>query len=261
MNDSGFNRFYLKMLQLIIWAAALAALFYYFCVKPMYYWRNHGVAQTDPVWLFGENLGTILRKESFFDMIIRCYNQFPEAGYSGIYQFTQPQLMIRDPELLKQVTVKDFEHFTDHRSFIPEDVDPLWGKNLFALRGKRWRDMRPILSPSFTSSKMRSMFVLISDCAENFVQHFLKQDQDCIEMEMKDTFTRFTNDVIATTAFGVKVDSMAKPDNDFYVMGREATDFTGILKSLKFFGYLVIPRIFKILKVSFSSKAVNAFFP
>ncbi|KAG5895439.1 hypothetical protein JTB14_037598 [Gonioctena quinquepunctata] len=247
------------MLQLILWVALLAALFYYFCVKPMYYWKNKGVKQSKPVWLFGDSLGSIMGKESFFDMMIRCYNQFPDARYSGFYQFVQPNLMIRDPELLKQVAVKDFEYFTDHKSFTSED-DALWGTNLFTSKGQKWRHMRPILSPSFTSSKMRSMFVLISDCAENFVQHFLKQDQDCMEMEMKDTFSRFTNDVIATTAFGVEVDSMAQPNNEFYVMGKEATDFSGLIRTLKTFGYLIFPKIFKILKISFGSNAVNSFF-
>lgn len=55
--------------------------------------------------------------------------------YSGIYQFTLPTLLIRDPELIKQITVKDFEHFMDHRSVIPNNDDPVWSKNLFALKG------------------------------------------------------------------------------------------------------------------------------
>lgn len=55
--------------------------------------------------------------------------------YTGIYQFVLPTLVIKDIELLKQITVKDFDHFTDHRSFLPEKTDPLWSNNLFALKG------------------------------------------------------------------------------------------------------------------------------
>lgn len=44
--------------------------------------------------------------------------------------------MIKDPDLIKLVAIKDFEYFTDHQSLaVAEDVDPLWGKNLFALKG------------------------------------------------------------------------------------------------------------------------------
>ena len=44
--------------------------------------------------------------------------------------------MIRDPELLKQIVVKDFDHFTDHRSFIDPYADKLWGKCLVILKCK-----------------------------------------------------------------------------------------------------------------------------
>lgn len=49
---------------------------------------------------------------------------------------TVPTLVLKDLDLIKQITVKYFDHFTDHHLLIPEDVEPLWGKNLFSLRGK-----------------------------------------------------------------------------------------------------------------------------
>lgn len=53
-----------------------------------------------------------------------------------MYQLSSPTLLILDPDLIKLVAVKDFEHFMDHRSIIPDNADPLWTRNLFALRGK-----------------------------------------------------------------------------------------------------------------------------
>lgn len=43
--------------------------------------------------------------------------------------------MIRDPGLIKQICVKDFEHFIDHRSLMPVETEPLWGNNLLELKG------------------------------------------------------------------------------------------------------------------------------
>jgi hypothetical protein len=40
--------------------------------------------------------------------------------------------------------------------------------------GQRWRDMRATLSPVFTSSKMKTMFVLVSECSEQLID-FLEQ--------------------------------------------------------------------------------------
>lgn len=57
--------------------------------------------------------------------------------YVGCYLFFQPTLMIRDPELIKQITVKDFDVFPERQQFIPEGIDPLWDKNLFSMKGKK----------------------------------------------------------------------------------------------------------------------------
>lgn len=46
-----------------------------------------------------------------------------------------PTLMIRDPELIKQITIKDFDHFIDHRVFVDAGTDPLMSGNLFSLKG------------------------------------------------------------------------------------------------------------------------------
>jgi cytochrome P450 family 9 len=45
---------------------------------------------------------------------------------------------------------------------------------------------------------------------------------------MKNFYTRYTNDVIATTAFGLGVDSLRQPTNEFYMMGQEATSFGAV---------------------------------
>lgn len=43
--------------------------------------------------------------------------------------------MITDLELIKQVAIKDFDHFTDHLGIVDEELDPLFFNNLFALGG------------------------------------------------------------------------------------------------------------------------------
>jgi hypothetical protein len=61
-------------------------------------------------------------------------------------------------------------------------------------------------------------------------------------LELKDIYTRFTTDVIATTAFGLKVDSLQQPTNKFYVMGQEATNF-GLMK---WFMVFALPKIMEV---------------
>lgn len=47
----------------------------------------------------------------------------------GMFDFRKPFYFIRDPEIIKQLAVKDFDHFENHRSFIDEDVDLLFVRN------------------------------------------------------------------------------------------------------------------------------------
>ncbi|CAG9858554.1 unnamed protein product [Phyllotreta striolata] len=248
------------MLQLILIAIFLIALFYYFGVKPMYHWKELGVQQTPAVWVFGDNWKNILKLESFAEMVKRVYDEVPGVSYSGMYQFTTPTLVLKDAEIIKQITVKDFDHFLDRRSFVSEEADPLFGKNLVSLKGQKWREMRPILSPSFTSSKMKGIFVLISDCAKTSTEYFLNKNQDIVEVEMKDTFTRFANDIIASAAFGINIDSLKDQENEFYEMGKKAVNFSGFWQRIKFFGFFLFPKLFAMLKIPLFDKVVEKFF-
>lgn len=198
-----------------------------------------------------------LRQKSLVDIVEDLYKDFPNERCNGLYSIMKPQLLIRGPDLIKQIAVKDFDHFMDHGSIISMDVDPLFAKTLGALKGQQWRDMRATLSPSFTSSKMRFMFNLMADCAQEFVEHF--KETDTQNMEMKDIFTRFTNDVIATTAFGIKVNSLKDKENEFFLLGKDFTSF-GLEKMLRTIGYLLFPSVMKFFKISITSSKFTDFF-
>lgn len=156
--------------------------------------------------------------------------------------------MIKDLELIKQIAVKNFDHFTDHLPIFPEEADALMGKNLFSMHGQRWREMRATLSPAFTSSKMKGMFMLMSDCAKNTVNYLVKESNGkLLEIEAKDLFSRYTNDVIATASFGIKCDSLSEPKNAFYTMGKKITNFDGLVNTIKFLVAASAPKVLEVI--------------
>jgi len=57
--------------------------------------------------------------------------------YGGVFKFGQPMLLIRDPEIVKNVLVKDFNSFHDNDIEMDPDVDPVFGRNPFLLTGER----------------------------------------------------------------------------------------------------------------------------
>jgi hypothetical protein len=76
---------------------------------------------------------------------------------------------------------------------------------------------------------------------------------------MKDLFTRYANDVIATSAFGIECDSLNNPKNEFYEMGKDVTNFRGV-RALIFFGYMMSPKLMKVrMSVLYPQYSLNAF--
>ncbi|KAK5641474.1 hypothetical protein RI129_010021 [Pyrocoelia pectoralis] len=232
---------------------------YYLLIKPLNYWKEKNVPYTLGVPIFGNAWPVVFRQLSFAEVNQKLCQDHADKRYLGMHSFTSPLLIVQDPDLIKKITVKEFDTFPEHRPFIPADVDPLWDKNLFAMAGgERWHEMRATLSPSFTSNKIKSMFVLMKECSRQFSSFYLKKG-GMVTIELKDAFSRFTNDVIATAGFGVKCDSLEEPRNEFYLMGRELTNFQGwkgLLSLMKIF----MPTITRLLKLSMFDKAVADFF-
>ena len=199
----------------------------------------------------------------FGDFLEYCkyvYNHCPSAKYAVFMDFATPITVLRDPEIIKTVTIKYFDHFPDHRSFVTEEMDPIFGKNVFSLKGDRWREMRNTLSPSFTTNKMKFMFDLVSKCSQEFVNYLYDHPEFSSMIEVKDAFTRYTNDVIATVAFGIDVNSLKHRDNEFYTYGKDATNFSGVFRVLKFLLFRISPRMTRMVGIRFLSNSTSEFF-
>jgi len=52
--------------------------------------------------------------------------------------------------------------------------------------------------------------------------------------------------VIASTSFGINVDSLGDPDNEFYQMGKEVSNINGLGAILKIIGFMVFPGFLKV---------------
>ncbi|XP_026482127.1 cytochrome P450 9e2-like [Ctenocephalides felis] len=250
------------MLEYILLVVVLLFALYIYGTWTFDRFKGTIVPYVKPVVLVGNSLKLALRMENVIESIGRSYDAFPQSRFVGVFQMRLFSVLLRDPELIRQVGVKDFDSFTNHRPFFDVDVEPLFGSSLFALQDQKWRDMRATLSPAFTGSKMRLMFEFIVECAEQ-ITHYLHQEvnkKGALDLEVKDLVTKYANDVIATSAFGIKVDSLKDPENIFYKMGKRVTNFSGVLVSLKFFAFMMMPRVMKFFRVSLLDRTCGQFF-
>ncbi|KAF5296481.1 hypothetical protein FQR65_LT01470 [Abscondita terminalis] len=186
---------------------------------------------------------------------------FPDSRYFGVYMVFDNTLVVQDPDLIKDITIRDFDHFVDHIQYSPGD-EPLWERNLFSLKGDAWRSMRSILSPAFTSSKIKIMFPLMMETTENFINHFQYelQKKSTIMLEMKDIFTRFANDVIASIAYGYSCDSLKYPKNEFYKAAKEIVPHENYAQNIRTYIMFKVPKLAKRLGYTIFSKYPSEFF-
>ncbi|CAH0750665.1 unnamed protein product [Diatraea saccharalis] len=251
------------MMVLVIWLTVLVVAFTLYLKEKYSKFKRKGVNGPKPIPIIGTGWTVYLGKEHMADYLIRMYQSFPNERFYGNFELLKPLVVVRDIDLIKQITTKDFEYFLDHRSMVEPDIDPLFGRNLVTLKGQEWKDMRSMLSPMFTSSKIRVMVPFMMEVGNQMIESLKKKikesNENFIDVDSKDLTSRYTNDVIASCAFGLKVNSMVDEDNEFFKMGKIVTNFTPWML-LKVFFYLNMPVIMRILKIKFLPEAASNFF-
>ena len=234
-------------------------LIYYYLWKSMTRLKELNVPHKTPIPIIGNMAPTVFRQASLHECLEDLYHRFPNVKYFGVYHFVTPVIVIKDPELISSIAVKNFDSFTDHVTIMDEKIDPLSGKGLFFLRGDAWREMRRILSPSFTASKLKTMFHLITDCADKFTQFVADEAKQGRTYEMKNIFGRYTNDTVASCNFGFVTDSMRDPKNEFYSFAKKTIDFMSSL-SLRLIVGSNFPLLFKLLRTQMFGENARQYF-
>lgn len=195
----------------------------------------------------------MLGNDSYVRHSIQLHQRLKQHKVYGVYNLREPLYYLSDSDLIGQVFIKHFDTFTNHRPGIGNEHDTgdisVMSKSLLSLRDRRWKQMRKTLTPAFTGVKIRLMFELINSCNVEAVQYVERKLQtsegEGIELELKEFFTRYTNDVIASTAFGVQVNSYVDEQNEFFTFGQRVLQFS-FWGGIKVFLYIVMPKIMKV---------------
>jgi cytochrome P450 family 6 len=200
----------------------------------------------------------ILMRKSFGETYTEIYKALAGNKFGGIYLMHQPQLIVRDPDLIKAVLVKDFDHFHDHGFAYDEKSDPLSG-NLFMLSGLKWRDLRTKLSPTFTSGKIKMMFQTIIKCGIELKEHLKTLADQGEILEFRDVLARYSTDIIASCAFGIECNCLKDPDAEFRIWGKKIFEptFDAIARGMLYF---LVPAVPIALGISGTSNNITTFF-
>jgi len=195
-------------LPLAVIAVTLYSLYYYL-TKDYAFWSRRGVSGPPPKFPWGMKLK---EQEAVTEIDRQLYYDYGGKRFCGFMEIHRPVLSLGDLDLIRAVTVKDFEHFTDRRQFIRSEDMRLM---LTALRGQEWKARRATMTPAFSASKLKGMHQLCLDNAANLVQYIRDETARKGELELKDCFGRFTMDNIASCAFGINSNSFNNPEAEF----------------------------------------------
>ena len=84
----------------------------------------------------------------------------------------KPSLVVADPELLKQIMIKDFPNFRNR--FQVQSPGPLFNKNLLNAKDETWKRIRNTLTPTFSAGKMKLMVPLIEKSCDTLLEKLEK---------------------------------------------------------------------------------------
>ncbi|XP_058975924.1 cytochrome P450 6g1-like [Musca domestica] len=192
------------------------------------YWTRFKSVPSGPGRIFSGNFFDFITFKTNFGYHLKTIyddEKFAAAPVVGVYGLYKPCLLIRDLDLIKSVLIKDFEYFRDRFTKLDYLHDPLGGQMMFFGDYPLWKEMRTKLTPTFTSGKLKNMYPLIQQVGEN-MSKFLHSQPMVFQTELRDLCARFTTDVIATTVFGFKSNSLENPSEDFHKEVRRLTYFT-----------------------------------
>ncbi|XP_060779652.1 thromboxane-A synthase [Neoarius graeffei] len=180
----------------------------WYSISPYSVLQRCGIRHPKPAPFMGNLL---LFRHGFFKAQRDLVKQY--GRICGYYLARQPVVVIADPDMLRQVMVKEFHNFPN-RMRLRMATKPMTD-SLLMLRDEQWKRVRSILTPSFSTAKMKQMVPLIHEATETLLNNLKVYAESGESFDIYRCFGCFTMDVIASVAFGMHVDSQNNPSNPF----------------------------------------------
>ncbi|XP_013197290.2 cytochrome P450 6B5 [Amyelois transitella] len=242
------------MIPYILVLITLITTLYYYTTRTLHFWKNKKVLGPKPVALFGNFFEMTTRKKYLGEILKDAYNQFPDEKVVGIYTMVTPVLLVRDLDIVKQVTIKDFDVFPDRGTeFSKEGL----GANLFNADGDTWRVLRNYFTPLFTSGKLKNMTYLMTERADNFLNYVDRIVKENPEQEVHKLIQKYTLSSISACAFGIDMD--IDKENEIV---KNISSFDKLIFDISYFIEIIMmfPDLMKKFNTSLFPKSIVNFF-
>lgn len=218
---------------LILGVSGFLLFIYLYFEKSFSYWRNKQVLFYPPSFPFG-NLKDVGKTVHITERLNEIYKKFQgKDKFCGFYLTTSPRILAIDLDFIKNILIKDFDYFHNRGIYFNEKSDPL-SANLFFMEGVQWKNLRSLLTPTFTSGKIKGMFHLIHETGNDLIKTLQVFAETKQPFDAKNIALRFNGDAIASCAFGIKLDGLNNENSELIEAGKLIT-YTSQFKKIEFF--------------------------
>lgn len=215
--------------QTIVVAAVILFVVYYFWISPYQALKACYHTGPTPLPFIGHLHDLIRHKGKFHLQLDEYYKKYGNVFVMSMFT-SKPCFVISDPEMIKDIFVKEFESFCD-RPNVVKQPEPLASMLTIAEKDK-WKRIRNTLTPAFSALKMKQMIPLMNTCCDNLI----KKLSGVADKEQSVNISKYqqslTMDVIVSAAFGFEVDSQSNPDEPILSAVRQATQQGGFRRIL-----------------------------
>ncbi|XP_078521132.1 cytochrome P450 3A21-like [Lissotriton helveticus] len=211
---------FLPNLSMETWTllVVLVAVFFLYGTWTHGIFRKVGIPGPRPLPFLGTFLGY---RKGILEFDMECFKKYGKVW--GIFDGRIPILAVMDPIIVKNILVKEFyTHFTNRRNF---GLNGPLDAGVTVAEDEEWKRIRTVLSPTFTSGKLKEMFPIIKNLGESLANNVQKKTEQDKPLDMKLMFSSYSIDVVISTSFGVNIDSMNNPNDPFVAQGRKLFNF------------------------------------
>ncbi|XP_011550954.3 cytochrome P450 6B2 [Plutella xylostella] len=235
------------MVVILLVAIGLIA-FYFYSTRNHSYWSKRNVKHEKPIPIFGNHFRNIFGYKSITDISEELYNKYKDEKVVGYYRGNTPELIVRDPELVKRILNVDFAYFYMRGLTRNDALEPLL-LSLFHVEGDRWKLLRQRLTSAFTTHKLKGMFPLVVQCAGKLQAAAAALAARAEPYDVRELMARFTTEFIGACGFGIEMDTINNEHSQFRDLGKLI--FTPSLRSVILIGLIEIyPNLMNYVSVS-----------
>lgn len=240
---------------ILVFVTVTLTIHYYFKLQDgLKYWKKRNIPNPKAYPIVGNMLENFLYRKNFGQLVKEAYDQFQGYPVVGFFKLSNPCLIVRDPDLVKCVLVKDFRTFRDNEVFMDKKIDPLLGRNPFVQRGNEWKTSRGQITPQFTNQKMKALFPLIDPVCTQLVNFVDKNKSQPIEL--KELCAKFTVSNVATCAFGIDAHCFENTKSEFRKIA-DAFITPESIQGIKIMIAAVFPKINSFLSIKATPKHIE----